>query len=78
VIRHSFLGINEEGGNKRKGGRLKERLNNNTKKCYLEKLLDINNIWTRKTCYRMDERPKALPPFTYPDIVNHLVYDISA
>jgi len=26
----------------------------------------------------MDERPKALPPFTYPDMVNYLKYGISA
>jgi len=41
VIRHSFLGINEEGESK---GLYRERLNNNTKQLYLDKLLDINNM----------------------------------
>ncbi|KAK9958524.1 hypothetical protein ABG768_008314 [Culter alburnus] len=60
-------------------GLYREKLNNTAKQRYLEKLLDINTIdpydlpvteWTKN--------PEALPPLTYPDIVNYLVYGISA
>ncbi len=68
-----------EKGKENEGGPYRDKLKLNAKQRYTEKMQTINgvdpNVLTTKDWI---QDPDALPPLTYPDIVNYLVFGLSA
>ena len=61
------------------GGSYRDKLNLNARQRYIEKLKTINNVDPYNlTAKDRIQDPDALPPLTYPDIVNYLVFGLSA
>ncbi len=60
-------------------GPYREELNTSARQQYLEKIEEINNIDPYKLpAAEWRKNPYALLPLTYPDILNYLVFGISA